>query len=57
VLHLPRAKNASTSVYTGRLTPICGWISTRFDEKRPAPTIVWRARITGTCTMRTHIHC
>lgn len=31
----------------GRDEPPSGWVSHRFDEKVPAPTITWREKITG----------
>ena len=33
---------------TGREVPPLGWISHRFDEKTPAPSLVWHETITGT---------
>ena len=57
LLKLPRAEGAVTNVYTGSVSPILGWISRRFDEKTPAPTIVWRARITGEALLRSEIIC
>ena len=37
--------------------PIAGWVSRAFDRKVPAPTLVWRARFAGNCTLRTRIDC
>ena len=34
-----------------------GWVSRRFDEKEPAPTIAWHARISSRCILRTQIDC
>lgn len=31
----------------GREQPPAGWISRRFDEKRPSPSVVWKERING----------
>lgn len=56
-LRLPRLPGAAASVHCGSLAPICGWISRRFDEKQPSPTIVWRARIQGDAVLRTGIEC
>jgi hypothetical protein len=56
-LELPQAENATCSVYTGSTAPIFGWVSRRFDEKRPAPTIVWRARLSRDATLRSEIRC
>lgn len=32
----------------GEDEPPSGWVSRRFDEKVPAPTVTWRGKITGT---------
>jgi hypothetical protein len=56
-LGLPQRRDATACVYSGSVSPICGWVSRRFDEKRPAPTIVWRARISGDCELRSRIDC
>jgi hypothetical protein len=56
-LTLPRREGATTRVYHGSEAPILGWISRRFDEKEPAPTIVWRARLAGPSVLRTEIDC
>ena len=57
MLKLPQAPGAAARVYRGSLAPIAGWVSRRFDEKRPAPTIRWNARIRGGCVLRTQIDC
>ena len=54
---LPRMEAAEYGVHRGRVTPILGWISRRFDERHPAPTIAWRCRITGRAVLRTEIAC
>jgi hypothetical protein len=56
-LALPQAKGASADVYYGSNAPILGWVSRRFDEKQPAPTIAWRARFTGESVLRSEITC
>jgi heparinase II/III-like protein len=56
-LRLPQAKGASARVYCGSSAPIVGWISRRFDDKRPAPTIVWHARLAGDFVLRSEISC
>jgi hypothetical protein len=56
-LKLPQAKGAASDVHCGSNAPILGWVSTRFDEKRPAPTIAWRLRISGGSVLRTQIDC
>jgi hypothetical protein len=54
---LPQIQQADRCVYCGSVAPILGWISRRFDDKLPAPTIVWRCRITGKVTLRSEISC
>jgi len=56
-LRLPRAEGAVARVHFASVAPICGWISRRFDEKEPSPTIAWRARISGPAVLRTEIDC
>ena len=56
-LWLPDIRGASSQVYFGSESPILGWVSRRFDEKCPAPTIVWRARLSGTTTLLSEIDC
>jgi len=56
-LALPQAENATTRVHIGSTAPVLGWVSRRFDEKRPAPTIVWRARLASNVTLRSEICC
>jgi len=56
-LKLPRATGAAQRIYCGSLAPIAGWVSRRFDERQPAPTIVWRCRIAGDASLRTEIRC
>jgi hypothetical protein len=56
-LVLPRAKGASTDICCGSNAPILGWVSRRFDDKEPAPTIAWRARLKGEIVLRTEIIC
>jgi hypothetical protein len=57
LLKLPRAEGAVTNVYQGSVSPVLGWISRRFDEKAPAPTIAWCARVTGKVLLRSEIVC
>ena len=52
---LPQMRQADSRVYRGSVAPILGWISRRFDDKSPAPTIVWRCRITGKAVLRSEI--
>ena len=57
ILRLPEAPGATTRVHCGKLAPISGWVSRSFDEKQPAPTIVWRARLAGDVVLRSEISC
>ncbi len=56
-LSLPQMPRAIARVYLGSTAPILGWVSRQFDRKQPAPTLCWRARITGNCVLRTQIEC
>lgn len=56
-LKLPQAETASAQVYHGSTKPILGWISRGLDQKLPAPTIAWRARLKGNVILRTEITC
>src|SRR5690606_30642539 len=56
-LDLPRADGAQWRVCCGSVAPILGWVSRRYDEKTPAPTIAWRARLAGRSVLRTEIAC
>ncbi len=56
-LVLPQIKAASARLYVGSIAPIFGWVSRRFDDKQPAPTIVWRCRLKGDVVLRTVIAC
>ena len=56
-LRLPCIEGATSQVLIGRVAPIFGWVSRRFDNKLPAPTIVWRGRLKGDITLRTEIVC
>jgi len=57
VLTLPQDHDAERRVYYGSVKPILGWVSRRFDERQPAPTIVWRCRIAGDASLTTEIRC
>ena len=56
-LGLPQIEAASSRIYVGSVAPIFGWVSRRFDDKQPAPTIVWRCRLRGDVVLRTEIAC
>jgi hypothetical protein len=44
-------------VYQGSTAPVRGWVSRRFDQKLPAPTIAWHARLERNVVLRTEIAC
>jgi hypothetical protein len=56
-LTLPRARGATARVHHGSLAPIAGWVSRTFDDKQPAATVRWSARLRGECVLRTQIDC
>ena len=56
-LKLPSASNASSHVFCGSTAPIFGWVSKRLDDKWPAPTIAWQARLSGRTVLRSEISC
>ena len=56
-LRLPQMADATARVYHGSVAPILGWVSRKFDEKEPAPTISWRGRLAGKCVLRSEIAC
>ena len=53
----PIRPGATVRIHEGSVAPACGWVSRRFDEKRPSPTLAWSARITGSAVLRTRIDC
>jgi hypothetical protein len=57
LLKLPQAEAASAQVHFGSTAPILGWVSRRFDQKQPAATISWRARLAGETVLRSEISC
>ncbi|HEX5801626.1 MAG TPA: alginate lyase family protein [Azospira sp.] len=54
-LRLPLLPAATVRVLRGSTAPIAGWISRRFDQRVPAPTLHWRARLLGASRLRTEI--
>jgi hypothetical protein len=54
-MSLPQTDGSSVSVYRGSVSPIFGWVSREFDQRQPAPTIVWSARLAGATLLRTEI--
>ena len=57
LLTLPHVPGAAWRVFHGSRSPICGWVSRRFDEKEPAPTISWKACLAGDTVLRSEIVC
>jgi hypothetical protein len=51
----PVADRCSVDLYTGSVSPLAGWVSRALDVREPAPTIVWRARLTGRAILRTEL--
>jgi len=56
-LFLPRVPEGRATLYRGETLQPLGWRSRRFGAKLPAPTIAWRARVTGDTILRTVIQC
>jgi hypothetical protein len=56
-LALPAIEGASSMHYLGNVAPVFGWVSRRFDEKQPSPTLVWRCRLEGNVVLRSQIAC
>ncbi len=56
-LRLPQVGGAAAEIVCGGMSPIIGWISRRFDEKQPSPTIWWRAKVSGNAILRSEIVC
>jgi hypothetical protein len=54
-LRLLLPQNGKSEVLRGSLAPICGWVSRALDQREPAPTIVWKARLAGNSLLRTEI--
>jgi hypothetical protein len=56
-IQLPDVTGAEVQVCRGQMNPALGWVSRRFDVRVAAPTLVWRARLTGATTLRTVVQC
>jgi hypothetical protein len=56
-LRLPQAEGADERIYLGSIAPISGWVSRRFDDKVPAPTLAWSARLRGSAVLHSEIRC
>ena len=57
IIRLPHAEDGFSRVCRGSSAPISGWVSRRFDDKQPSPTIAWRARLRGDAVLRSEIIC
>lgn len=53
----PLAAPVETTLLHGSHTPIGGWVSPRFDVKKPAFTLCWKARLRGDTVLRSEIIC
>jgi hypothetical protein len=56
-VELPSQPLGAAQVYRGSTQPLSGWVSRHYDEREPAPTIVWRALLRGPCRLRTRLMC
>jgi hypothetical protein len=54
-LRLPQAERARTLLYRGSLAPMAGWVLRGFDNRVPAATIVWQARLLGRSVLRSEL--
>ena len=56
-LQLPSQPQGVARVYRGSTQPLCGWISRHYGQREPAPSIVWRAQLTGPALLRSLLMC
>jgi len=54
-IRLPRHDRGVTTLHYGSLAPCAGWISRSFDDKQPAATLYWTARLSGDTSLRTEL--
>jgi hypothetical protein len=54
-IHMPQMPGHICELLVANMDPVGGWISRRFDVRKPAPTIRWRATLAGDCVLRTVI--
>lgn len=47
--------NARHQLVSGDIDPVMGWVSRRFDDKEPSPSIVWSTRLRGNSILRSEI--
>jgi hypothetical protein len=52
---LPGIPGGRAEILMASMDPIAGWISRRFDEREPSPTLRWQATLAGDCVLRTVI--
>jgi len=57
IIRLPHLEGSHSCVHHGSGAPISGWVSSRYDDKRPSPTIAWRARLKGGVVLCSEIIC
>lgn len=53
LLRLPQVRGAQFQVCRGQESPRLGWISRRFDQLSPCPTVVWSAWLAGHADLQT----
>ena len=56
-LTLPQIEGGEREIFCGSVAPMLGWVSRRFDSRKPTSTIVWRAVVTGQAALQTEISC
>lgn len=56
-VRLPDPGLGKAQLYCGSTDPVAGWISRRFGERRPSPTLIWRGTVPGGTTLITEIIC
>ncbi|HEY5896927.1 MAG TPA: alginate lyase family protein [Burkholderiales bacterium] len=54
-LDLTLPAGGTSELYRGSLSPVAGWISRAFDRRQPTITLVWRAKLSKTTSLRTEI--
>ena len=57
LVQLPVHPAGAARLYSGSTQPLCGWVSRHYDQREPAPTIVWRARLAGRSRLCTRLVC
>jgi hypothetical protein len=54
-IRFPDSPAGELKVLEASVDPIGGWVSRAFDHKQSAPTLVWRARLSGRSVLHTEI--